>query len=320
MESTQNPISANQKEQPDNAMLERVLLAALNEQRRSRCWRNGWRIVWCVIILIVLGFIFFKENSTRNIEGPHTALIRIDGEISANSPASAENIVVSLNAAFEDKGTKAVVLLINSPGGSPVQAGIVYDEIRRLEGKYKIPVYAVAEDICASGAYYIAAAANKIFVNKASMVGSIGVIMDGFNFTDLIKKIGIERRVLTAGRNKNLMDPFSKQSPEQTEQLQSMLNEVHQQFIDAVVLGRGKRLKITKDTFSGLIWTGQDAIAMGLADNLGSLDYVARDIVKAPEILDYTQTENMAMRLVKRLGVSIGSGVVLEAARIPSLK
>ena len=207
-----------------------------------------------------------------------------------------------------DAGT--IHLRINSPGGSPVQAGMINDEIVRLRAKYDKPIYAVVEETCASAAYYIAAAADEIYVDKASIVGSIGVLMDGFGFTGTMEKLGVERRLLTAGSNKGFLDPFSPQSEQQREYAQVMLDQIHQQFIEVVKKGRGERLKIADDTFSGLFWTGQQAVDMGLADRLGSLDYVAREVVKAEDVIDYTRRENVAERLAKRFGAAVGAGAV----------
>jgi protease-4 len=222
-------------------------------------------------------------------------------------------VVASLRSAFEDEGSRGVVLLINSPGGSPVQAGIINDEIVRLKAKHGKPVYAVVEETCASAAYYIAAAADDIYVDKASLVGSIGVLMDGFGFTGLMEKLGIERRLMTAGDNKGLLDPFSPQDESQRQFMQNLLAEIHTQFIDVVKRGRGDRLKETPETFSGLVWNGQQAVALGLADGLGNLDYVAREIVKAEELVDYTRRENVGLRLAKRFGASVGEGMFLAA-------
>ena len=225
-----------------------------------------------------------------------------------------------MRSAFEDEGARAVVLLINSPGGSPVQAGIVNDEIRRLKAKHGKPVYAVVEETCASAAYYIAVAADQIFVDKASVVGSIGVLMDGFGFTGLMDKLGVERRLMTAGENKGFMDPFSPQTEKQRAFAQAMLDQIHQQFIAVVKAGRGARLKETPETFSGLFWTGQQAVEMGLVDHLGNLDYVAREVVKAEEVVDYTLKDNVAERLVKRFGASIGESAVRAIRTLDPLR
>jgi protease-4 len=250
----------------------------------------------------------------------HTAVVEIKGEIAAGADASAEFVNAALKAAFEDEGAKAVVLLINSPGGSPVQAGIINDEIIRLKAKHKKPVYAVVEETCASAAYYIAASADKIFVDKASIVGSIGVLMDGFGFTGLMDKLGVERRLMTAGDNKGFLDPFSPQTEKPRADAQAMLNQIHQQFITVVKAGRGQRLKETPEMFSGLFWTGQQAVELGLADQLGSLEYVAREVVKADDIIDYTRRENVAERLAKRFGAAMGDGAIRSLKAIPSMR
>jgi protease-4 len=213
-----------------------------------------------------------------------------------------------------------VVILINSPGGSPVQAGIINDEIWRLKKLHKKPIYAVVEETCASAAYYIAVSADQIFVDKASIVGSIGVLMDGFGFTGLMDKLGVERRLMTAGQNKGFMDPFSPQTEKQRLFAQSMLDQIHQQFIGAVKAGRGERLKETPETFSGLFWTGQQAVEIGLADQLGNLDFVAREVAKAPEIIDYTRRDNVAERLVKRFGASMGESIGRTMTTAPTLR
>ena len=290
--------------------LEKLAFASLQEQRLARRWRNFFRFTW-LAIFIVLAWIGISHNGpNKDASLPHTAVVEIRGEIASGGEASAEEIVAGLRSAFDDEGAQAVVLLINSPGGSPVQAGIVNDEIRRLKALHKKPVYAVVEETCASAAYYIAVAADKIFVDKASIVGSIGVLMDGFGFTGLMDKLGVERRLMTAGENKGFLDPFSPQTEKQRAFAQTMLNQIHHQFISVVKSGRGDRLKETPDTFSGLFWSGQQAIELGLADQLGSLDFVAREIVKAEEIVDYTRRENEAERLAKRFGAAIGEGSV----------
>jgi protease-4 len=236
-------------------------------------------------------------------------MVNLNGVIEAKGEASAENLVTALNAAFEEKNVAGVILRINSPGGSPVQAGIVNDEIRRLRGKHPDkPLYAVVEDMCASGGYYVAAAADNIYVNKASIVGSIGVLMDGFGFTGTMDKAGVERRLLTAGENKGFLDPFSPQAPQHKAHAQLLLDDIHKQFIDVVKTGRGKRLKETPEMFSGLMWTGAQSIQLGLADDYGSVDSVARDVIKADKVLDYSVQDNIAERFAKRLGASTFAG------------
>ncbi len=290
--------------------LEKLAFAALEEQRTARRWRTFVRLAWLSFLVTLVWIALHRGGPSTDTSTPHTALVEINGEISSGGEASADVVLTSVRAAFEDEGALAVVLLINSPGGSPVQAGIINDELARLKAKYNKPVYAVVEETCASAAYYVAVSADRIFVNKASIVGSIGVLMDGFGFTGLMDKLGVERRLMTAGENKGFLDPFSPQTERQRAFTQTMLDQIHAQFIAAVKAGRGKRLKETPETFSGLFWTGQQAIDMGLADQLGNLDFVAREIVKAEDIVDYTRRENVAERLVKRFGASIGAGAI----------
>ncbi len=297
-------------ESPERGALERLLLAHLTEQRRARRWSVFFKSLGIVWLFLVLGMILSYEGDDFASSGPHTALVEINGEIGGEGGITADALISALNGAFDDKHTHGVVLRINSPGGSPVQAGQVYDEIRRLRGKHpKIPLYAVVDDICASGGYYIAAAADRIFVDKASLVGSIGVLMDGFGFTEGMKKLGVERRLLTAGENKGFLDPFSPVDPNQEAHALTMLGEVHKQFIQVVRQGRGKRLKETPDMFSGLVWSGARSIELGLADSLGSLDYVAREIIKAEDVVDFTPQEGLAERLARRIGTSMGQAM-----------
>lgn len=301
-------------------MLEKLAFASLAEQRAARRWRTFTRLGWLVFVVFIAWAVMSRDMATATKSGPHTAVVDIKGEISAGAEASAEFVMASLRSAFEDEGSKAVVLLINSPGGSPVQAGMINDEIVRLKAKHNKPVYAVVEETCASAAYYIAAAADDIYVDKASIVGSIGVLMDGFGFTGTMEKLGVERRLLTAGENKGFLDPFSPQSEEQRAYAQAMLDQIHQQFIAVVKAGRGERLKPTPETFSGLFWTGQQSIDMGLADHLGSLDYVAREVVQAEEVIDYTRRDNVAERLAKRFGAAMGASAWQSLQRAPVLR
>lgn len=294
----------------ERQLLERLAMAQLQEQRTARRWKIALRLLWLGFAVLVLVLLKTDFTTTQSTTRPHTAMLEISGEIAADAPSNAQAVVDSLRSAFEDPGAQAVVLLINSPGGSPVQAGIINDEIYRLKALHGKPVYAVVEETCASAAYYIASAADNIYVDKASLVGSIGVLMDGFGFTGLMNKMGIERRLLTAGENKGFMDPFSPQSEAQRKYAQSMLKEIHQQFIEVVKRGRGDRLKNSSEVFSGLVWSGQKAVEMGLADDLASLDQVAREIVQAEEIIDYTQRENVAERLAKQLGAGAGEAAM----------
>ena len=299
--------------------LEKLAFATLREQQTARRWRNGLRLAWLGVFLVLLWLGWSRNAPTAGPTMPHTAMVEIKGEIASEGDASAENVMAAMRSALEDSGSRALVLLINSPGGSPVQAGLINDEIHRLKKLHNKPVYAVVEESCASAAYYIAAAADDIYVDKASIVGSIGVLMDGFGFTGLMDKLGVERRLMTAGENKGFLDPFSPQTDAQRKYAQAMLDQIHQQFIGAVKTGRGERLKETPDMFSGLFWTGQQAVDMGLADGLGSLDSVARDVVKAPDVIDYTRHENVAERLAKRFGAALGEASV-KAMRASALR
>ena len=282
----------------------------LRDRRSERRWRIFFRFAWLLLLVMVAWSLMSVRGAATAPSSAHTALVEVRGEIALDTEASAELLVAALRSAFEDSGSQAVVLRINSPGGSPVQAGIVNDEIRRLKALHNKRVYAVVEEVCASGAYYIAVAADEIYTDKASIVGSIGVLMDGFGFPALLDKLGVERRLVTAGANKAMGDPFLPVDPQQLAYTQAMLDQIHQQFIQAVKDGRGERLKESPDTFSGLYWNGEEAVRLGLADKIGSLDYVAREVVKAEEIIDYTPRENIAERLAKRFGASVGAGAV----------
>ncbi len=304
----------------ERATLEKLAFAALNEQKSTRRWKTFVRLAWLAFFIAVVWLALHRGAPTSDAAVPHTAVVEIKGEIADGADASAEFVNAALRAAFEDEGAKAVVLLINSPGGSPVQAGMMNDEILRLKAKHKKPVYAVVGETCASAAYYIAVSADQIYVDKASIVGSIGVLMDGFGFTGLMDKLGVERRLLTAGENKGFLDPFSAQSEKQRAFAQTMLNQIHQQFISVVKAGRGQRLKETPDMFSGLFWSGQQAVELGLADQLGNLDYVAREVVKTDEIIDYTRRDNVAERLAKKFGASLGEGAMKALKSIPALR
>jgi len=291
--------------------LEKLAFAALTEQRRARYWGIFFKLLtFAYVTFILVMALDWRGEDGITGGSKHTALVNLEGVIEAKGDASAERISGALQSAFEDKNTQGVIMRINSPGGSPVQSGIINDEIRRLRTLFpNIPFYVVVEDICASGGYYVAAAADKIYVNKASLVGSIGVLMNGFGFTGVMDKLGVERRLITAGENKGFLDPFSPVEARQKEFAQGMINEIHQQFIAVVKQGRGKRLKDNPDTFSGLIWTGQHSIEMGLADDYGTVDSVARDVIKAKDIVDYTQKANIAERFAKRFGAGVAQGL-----------
>ncbi|WP_153099813.1 S49 family peptidase [Paraburkholderia hayleyella] len=295
----------------ERAALERIALAAIHEQKAARRWKIFFRFVFLFIVLGAIWRISDVSGDKAASTGRHTALVTLDGEIAADSSANARDLNASLRDAFSDAGTAGVILRINSPGGSPVQAGIVYSEIRRLRHKHpSIPLYVVVGDTCASGGYYIAAAADKIYVDKASIVGSIGVLMDGFGFTGLMDKLGIQRRMRTSGENKAFFDPFSPDTPKMDEHAQAMLDQIHTQFIEAVREGRGKRLHETPDIFSGLFWTGATSVELGLADAFGDTDYVAREIIKAPDLVDFTVKESLSDRVARKFGAAAGSAAV----------
>jgi protease-4 len=304
----------------ERGVLEKIALASIQEQQRARRWGIFFKLLGFAylfaLLFIALGWLGKRDGA---MPVKHTAVVEIRGVIAPDHPASAENVVAGLQEAFKDKNTQGIVLRINSPGGSPVQAGYLNDEIRRLRVKYPdMPLYAVVEDICASGGYYVAAATDKIFVNESSIVGSIGVLMDGFGFSGALEKLGVERRLLTAGENKGFMDPFSPVNPEQKEHAQGMLNAIHAQFIKVVKEGRGERLKDTPEIFSGLMWTGQRSIDLGLADGFGSVAYVAREIIKAEDLVDYTPRENIAERVAKRFGAAMAEALVKAGVGLQS--
>ena len=300
--------------------IEKLLLADVRERRAARRWRMLRSLLWMLLFGALIWVLASDQLPTSAPSARHTAMVAIHGEIAERGEASAESVLPALRSAMEDKGAQALVLLINSPGGSPVQAGLINDEIRRLRALHDKPVYAVVEEACASGAYYIAAAADRIYVDKASIVGSIGVLMNGFGFVGAMDKLGVERRLLTAGENKGFLDPFSPQSEEHKRHAQSMLAQIHRQFIDVVKAGRGERLKETPEMFSGLFWTGEQAVQLGLADELGSLDSVARDVVKAERVIDYTNRENIAERFAKRFGAGIGQGAMGSLGLLPGVR
>jgi len=303
----------------ERELVTKLATAALKEQRRARLWGIFFKLLtFAYISLVLLLAIDWKGDGVTGGK-KHTAMVEVNGLIAPGSDASAERINSALQAAFKDKNTQGVVMRINSPGGSPVQAQTVYDEMRRLRKLYpNIPLYAVVEDVCASGGYFIAAGADRIYVGKASIVGSIGVLMNGFGFTGLMDKLGVERRLITAGENKGMLDPFSPVDQKDVQHAKVLINDVHQQFISAVKEGRGKRLKESPDMFSGLIWTGEKSVDLGLADAIGSLESVARDVVKAEDIVDFTQKENVAERLAKRFGMGAASAVMEFVLRASS--
>ncbi|MBE9515462.1 MAG: S49 family peptidase [Proteobacteria bacterium] len=304
MENEHASTDNNKKEGWERNLLERLAFASLNEQRKARRWNVGFKIFFAVYLLALLGMALSDPRDVKP-RGDFTALVELKGIIAPNTPASADYIVSGLRDAFESKA-KAIIIRSNSPGGSPVQAGYIYDEIKRLRKAHpKKPVYAVVTDICASGCYYAVAGADRIYASESSIVGSIGVLMDGFGFVDAMKKFGVERRLMTAGKNKGMMDPFSPKNPRHNRHVKKMLNEIHQQFIDVVKEGRGKALKNNKDIFSGLFWTGETARKLGLVDEFASASHVAREVVGAEDIIDFSYRENW----IDRISGGIGSAM-----------
>ena len=303
-------IKNHDKEDWQIDVISKLAFAAVDEQRRARKWSVFFKALFFVYLLVLFIMAISSSNGTANLgkATEHTALVEIQGVIADGADASADNIIQGLRAAFKEPNAKAIILRINSPGGSPVQAGYVYDEIKRLRVKYKEKkVYAVITDMCASGGYYIAVAADEIYADKASIVGSIGVLMNGFGFTKAMEKLGVERRLYTAGTSKGFLDPFSDVKPSDKQHIQSLLGTIHKQFIDTVKEGRGKRLVDDDKLFTGLIWTGEESVALGLTDGLGSSGFVAREIIEAEKIIDYTPRPNYLDRFADRLGVAMAS-------------
>ncbi|OGB22814.1 MAG: peptidase S49 [Burkholderiales bacterium RIFCSPLOWO2_02_FULL_57_36] len=306
----QDASAYSKKDGWERDVLEKLAFASLRELRARRRWSTFFKLVTLSIVAFAI-WMAMDFGADKSSVTAHTALIEIDGTIEAGGRSAADAVIPALNKAYADSGSVGIIMHINSPGGSPVQAGIINDEISRLRKIYpKKPLYVVVGEMCASGGYYVAVAADKVFVNKASIVGSIGVLMDGFGFTGLMEKAGVERRLLTAGENKGFLDPFSPQVPKQKEYAQSMVNEIHQQFIGVVRSGRGTRLKETPDMFSGLFWSGSKAVELGLADGFGTVDSVARDVLKMENIVDYTQHEGLPERVLKKFGAEVGTAAM----------
>jgi protease-4 len=302
-------------------IVQKLAFAAINEQRRARRWRIFFTSLFFLYVT-VLGFMLMDTGESKSkAEGKHTALVIMPGVIASGEKAGAENVISGLQSAFENEDTAGVILEINSPGGSPVQSAYIYDEIKRLRSEHEsIPLYVVIADMAASGGYFVAAAADQIYVNKSSLVGSIGVRMDSFGAVDLMKKVGVERRLIIAGKNKGLADPFLPENPEQTAHLQKMLDEVHQHFIEAVKQGRGERLSSREDLFSGLIWTGEKAIELGLVDDYGTTQSVARDVIKASTIIDYTPKGALIDQLIEGFGVTLSKQIQSQLGSNISLR
>lgn len=298
-------------------VLKVIALEGIKEQRRARRWGIFFKLFFLAYLLLAL-YLFFNplgKNTDTVTADEITAVVDVKGVIMDGAEASADMLVGSLRKAFEHPKTKGVIIRINSPGGSPVQAGYINDEIRRLKAEHReVPVYAVVSDICASGGYYIAVAADEIYADKASIVGSIGVRMDNFGFVEAMKELGVERRLYTAGTNKGMLDPFSPEDPAQVAHIDSMLNVTHQQFIQVVKEGRGDRLQDNPDIFSGLFWTGETAVELGLVDGLGSASYVARELIGAEVMTNFTTEKDILQRLTERVGTSLGVMLRNEAA------
>nr|HQC73829.1 signal peptide peptidase SppA [Candidatus Competibacteraceae bacterium] len=279
--------------------LSTLALAAITEQRRARRWSIFFKLLFFAYLVTLLILVWPDDVGSGAVSAKkHTALVRVEGLIASSTEASAKNVIEALRKAFKDEKTAGVIIEINSPGGSPVQAGEIYDEIRKLRQQYpKMPVHAVASDVCASGGYYIAAAAQKIHANRASIIGSIGVRMDSFGFTDAMNKLGVERRAYTAGDSKDFLDPFKPVNPAEVQHLQGMLDAIHRQFIAAVKEGRGERLPDNPQLFSGLMWTGEQSVGLGLVDALGSSRSVAEEIIGEKTLVDYTKHSRLVDRL-----------------------
>lgn len=293
----------------EREVLEKLALAAVTEQRRARRWSVFFKILMFMYLIAVGAMAFYPrfEKGMSDSGKEHTAIVDVLGVIAEGEAANAESIIEGLRSAVKDKNTKGIILNINSPGGSPVQSAYIYDEIKRLKVKHpEMPIYAVVSDICASGGYFVAAAADKIYVNQSSMIGSIGVLLNGFGFVNAMEKLGVDRRLLTAGKHKGLMDPFSPVKEGEDEHMQVLLDQVHQQFITAVRDGRGDRLVETEEIFSGLVWTGEQGVKLGLADDFGSVDSVARDVVGTKKKLNFTPQERLLDKIASKLGASFG--------------
>ncbi|MFZ2169376.1 MAG: S49 family peptidase [Methylococcaceae bacterium] len=306
----------------EREIIEKLALASITEQTRARRWSVFFKSLMFLYLIALFGVAMYpsiKEGIETDTKA-HTAIIDVVGMIAEDKDANADSIIESLRDAVKDKNTKGIILHSNSPGGSPVQSAYVYEEIRNIKKEHPdLPVYAVVSDICASGCYYIASASDKIFVNQSSLIGSIGVLMDGFGFVDTMQKLGVERRLLTAGTHKAMLDPFSPPKEDETKYMQGLLDQVHQQFIGAVKAGRGDRLKETPEMFSGLVWTGEAGVKLGVADGFGNDDYVAKNIIGAEKLVDFTQQGRLIDKIAGKLGATFGQAIA-NAIQWPSLR
>ncbi|MGZ4980327.1 MAG: signal peptide peptidase SppA [Methylobacter sp.] len=308
----QNKPEVTQQSGWEREVIEKLALAAVTEQTRARRWGVFFKSLMFAYLIVVLGLAMYPKFS-QNIgvdNKDHTAVIDVVGMIAEDKDANADSIIESLRNAVKDKHTKGIILHANSPGGSPVQSSYVYEEIRKIKKEHPdLPVYAVVSDICASGCYFIVSASDKIFVNPSSLVGSIGVLMDGFGFVDGMQKLGVERRLFTAGAHKAMLDPFSPTKKEETHYVQGLLDQVHQQFINAVKAGRGDRLKENPDMFSGLVWTGEEGVKLGIVDGVGNQDYVAKELIGAETLVDFSRQEQLLDKIAGKLGASFGQAI-----------
>ncbi len=296
----------------EREIIEKLALAAVKEQTKARRWNVFFKSLFFVYLFVLFGISIYPKikNNFGSDGGHHTAVINVTGVIAEDKDANAIDIIKNLREAVKDNQTKGIILHSNSPGGSPVQSNYVYEEIRNIKKEHpNLPIYAVVSDICASGCYYIASASDKIFVNPSSLIGSIGVIMEGFGFVDIMQKVGVERRLITAGTHKAMLDPFSPPKNDETIFVQDLLNQVHQQFITAVKTGRGDRLKETPDMFSGLVWTGEASVKLGVADAYGNDDYVAKNIIGAEKLVNYKQETSLLDKMAGKLGTSFGNAL-----------
>ncbi|WP_031437845.1 S49 family peptidase [Methylobacter tundripaludum] len=305
----------------EREVIEKLALAAITEQTRARRWGVFFKSLMFVYLIAVFGVAMYpKLKQDIGVDSKdHTAVIDVVGMIAEGKDANADSIIESLRNAVKDKHTKGIILHANSPGGSPVQSSYVYEEIRKIKKEHpELPIYAVVSDICASGCYFIVSASDKIFVNPSSLVGSIGVLMDGFGFVDGMQKLGVERRLFTAGAHKAMLDPFSPSKEDETQYIQGLLNQVHQQFIGAVKAGRGDRLKENPDMFSGLVWTGEEGVKLGIVDGVGNQDYVAKELIGAETQVDFSRQEHLLDKIAGKLGASFGQviGSMVQGASL----
>ena len=310
----ETPTTQNASNKPgwEREIVEKLAFAAITEQRKARRWGIFFKLLMFGYLLAVLAVAMYPKFK-QEIGGTgknHTAVIDLVGMIAEDQNANAESIIESLRNAVKDKNTKGIIIHANSPGGSPVQSAYVYDEIKKIKKERPdLPIHAVVSDICASGCYYIVSAVDKIYASPASLIGSIGVIMDSFGFVETMKLLGVERRLLTAGKHKALLDPFSPGKPDEQQYMQNLINQVHQQFIDAVKKGRGPRLKETTDMFSGLVWTGEESVKLGVVDAMGTQDFVAKEVIGAETQVDFTEQERLVDRIAGKLGASLSLGL-----------